>query len=123
MAVFYHTNGTPPTGMTNDKIYFVRSVGLEYNSADPNNKKIVHLYTVPFTCCGAGLIVNPTDQGVGSQTFSYRVWHTHWQSWYTVDPTGAENWTAGASRTTSPFYPALTASEWLYWKETGLVPP
>jgi hypothetical protein len=30
MPVFYHTSGTPPTGMINNKLYFVMPVGLGY---------------------------------------------------------------------------------------------
>jgi hypothetical protein len=122
MAFYYHTDGTPPAGMTNNKMYFVYAVGIENQRGDPLNKRIIHLSNAPFNCAG-GSLISPTTQGSGNQTFSYRVWHTHWQSWYTMDQTAAENWTNGASRTTSPFYPALTASEQLYWKETGVVIP
>lgn len=124
MPVFYHTNGTPPTGMTNDKLYFVMPVGLGYSYHDvqPNSdRSVVHLMDAPFICSATA--INPTDQGSGDQTFSFRVWHTHWMSWHTTDQTGAENWTNGTSRVVTSLYPQFSAAEQLYWKETGTIPP
>jgi hypothetical protein len=107
MPVFYHTSGTPPTGMINNKLYFVMPVGLGYYYHDvqqPNNdRSVVHLMDAPFICSASA--INPTDQGSGDQTFSFRVWHTHWMSWHTTDQTGAENCTRGASRVVSSLYP------------------
>ena len=125
--MFYHTAGKPPTGMTNDTLYFVYPVGLGYTWHDPvqpnNDTNLIQLTNAPFLCANGGSPIFPTDQGAGEQTFSFRVWHTHWMSWYTVDQTGAENWTNGAARTVSSLYPAMSAAERLYWKETGTVPP
>jgi hypothetical protein len=114
MPVLYtNSGGNPPAGMTNNTIYFVN-----YQDSPPDTTKVTLNYgPSPFNT------VSPSDQGSGTHKFSFRVWHTHWQSWYTLDQTGQENWTSGSSRATSSLLPQFTSQEQLYWKETGTVVP
>lgn len=123
MAMLYSTSGTPPAGMINNQLYFVYPMGEQFTSPNlgTNNTNIITLSQVPFVCSNYDVV--PTTQGSGTQTFSWRLWHTHWQSWYTLDPTGLENWAAGGSRSTSPLLPQFTSSEQMYWKQTGTIPP
>src|SRR5215472_4402592 len=64
-----------------------------------------------------------TAAGTGNSTFSWRVQHTKWAAWWTVDVTGYENWSPAGSTTryASLLSPQLTASEKTYWKQTGTV--
>lgn len=123
MALQYSTAGTPPAGMTNNKLIFVDGVGAEYSFSTPSNTQIIHLSNVPSACEGSGFEINPTTQGSGNQVFSYRVWHPKWLNWKTLDQTGLENWTNGTARTTSPLLPSFTPTELTYWEQTGTVPP
>jgi hypothetical protein len=122
MAFKYSTAGTPPAGMTNNSIVFADTVGDTYSFSNPSNTRIVGFSRVPDPCVG-GYVITPTTQGSGVQTFSYRVWHPKHMHWFTADQDANENWTSGTSRVVSPFFPAFTASEQLYWKQTGLFPP
>jgi hypothetical protein len=100
-------------------------LGAGYSQGGTTNYNIVRLENVPFVCAGNNRPYEPviTSQGSGNQTFSFRVWHTHWMSWYAVDQTGLENWTSGTARASSPLLPQFSAQEQLYWKQTGTVPP
>jgi hypothetical protein len=117
--VLYSTSGTPPAGLKNNTLYFVNPSGLS-SAQDPTR---VTLYTVPWNLTLGASPVVPTTQGSGPQNFSFWVWHTHWQNWYTVAQDGRENWTSGTSRNVSPLYPAFVASEKAYWEQSGAIPP
>lgn len=123
MAVLYHTDGTPPAGMVNDRIYFVSAVGSQYTNADPNSGKHVHLGRVPTICTSAVPEIVPTNQGAGDQKFAFRIWHSKWNGWYTWAQDAKENWTNGTARTVSSLYPAFTTAEKRYWEETGSILP
>jgi len=125
MAVEYHTAGTPPAGMTNDRIYFINASGTQYTNVNANNGQKIYLARIPSICTGAIPDVIPTTEGSGTQTFSFRIWQYKWGGWYTWMPDAKENWTVGttSARTVSNLYPSLSTAEIQYWKESGSVMP
>ena len=137
-ALYYSTSGTPPAGMASfnnnpnpasqatESLIFVNPVGEAYTNPNTpvSNTNVVAFAQVPAVSplCGAPPIL-ATSEGSGAQNFSWRVFHYHWNSWYTLDQTGLENWQIGGSRVTSPLLPQFTTAEQTYWKETGTIPP
>jgi len=120
-AVLFSSTGTPPAGLTNNQLYFVYPIGSanHYQVGDPT---LVSLQPTPMLT--AGPEISPTSQGSGTQNFSFRVWHPHWMSWFTLDPSGAENWTdSAAALTHSPYLPQFADQEKFYWEQTGTVIP
>ena len=75
----------------------------------------------------SGAFMAPTSPGTGTQSFSYRLSHPKWQSWYTFTPEGFAPWSDGTTMSVSPFDIALDqgsfSGERRYWEETGVVPP
>ena len=119
-TLLYSTAGTPPTGMTNNKLYFACPCDNAGNvdGVDTHNS----LWDAPWTVGGATAIT-PSSQGSGTQTFSYRVWHTKWTAWHTIDQSAHDSWTNGTARAVWIVDPALTDTEATYWASTGMVPP
>jgi hypothetical protein len=121
MSLRYTTDGTPPAGMTNNKIYFVHALGSTQTNGNPNNGKKVFLEQVPSGCGSEWPAVLPTTQGSGNQIFSFRIWNIKWSGWWTFAQDAKESWTNGTSRVVSNFYPSFTAPEQAYWRQTGSV--
>jgi hypothetical protein len=109
-VLYTNSGGTAPAGMTSGQLYFAK-----FQESPWDTTKIT-LYNSPFRQAA----ITPSTQGSGTHNFAFRVWHTHFQSWYTLDQSGKENWTSGGS---NAFLPAFTPSEKLYWKQTGTIPP
>jgi len=114
------STGTPVGGLTNGGLYYV------YNNGSTNsggaNTTLVSFQSTPILISGPEVLT--PSQGAGTTNFSYRLMHTHWMSWFTLDASGLENWTAGSTgRATSPFLVQMTAAEKTYWEETGTVIP
>lgn len=112
-AFRYTTTGTPPTGMTSGNLYY----SYPPSGSDFTLQQLAQTPYVYLT------FLTPAAQGTGTHGFSFRVWHTHWMSWYTTDQGALENWTNGTARAATVIYPALTTAEQTYWKQTGGVPP
>jgi hypothetical protein len=125
MAFWYHTAGTPPTGMTNNSLIFAFGSGIESGRINglPDTTD-VHFTKAQFHCHAGVGSYDPTDQGSGTQLFDWRVWHFHPGAWITVDQNAADNVTAAdGTRTAYSIYPALQPTEQMYWKQTGTVVP
>ncbi len=139
MAHVFTTTGTPP------HCYY--GAGLHgFVSPDPCQYSNGHLYfdfpagtsggqgyDSRYMCfsdlqgTGQSACLNPTDQGTGIVTWSSRIAHTHWFSWYTLNPTTGEPWCDGTSVSYAAWSPAFDqgsfSGERTYWEETGVVPP
>jgi hypothetical protein len=130
-ALWVTSTGTPPGGLAANNLYWV------YNSSSDNwgNGPVDSFLPGDTTHFTMGNSPNPSNhpaaaltssQGSGTTTFQYMIWHPVRMSWTTVDATTDENWApagGGATRTTRPVYPGLTAPEKFYWEQTGVVTP
>lgn len=124
MATNFHSTGTPPSGLANDKLYHVNPNTAERQASDPNGTQQIRLAPTPRLCANGVPDYHPSTQGTGIHQFRFRVWHTKWTGWYTWKQDAKENWTSGStSRFVSNLYPKFTTAQQLYWKETGAVLP
>jgi hypothetical protein len=121
--VRYTSTGTAPSGMSSGHLYFASAQTDANGNINDTTKQL--LYLAPFTFSATyDPPLTITTRGAGTNNFSYRVWHPHWMSWYTLDWTGLENWTSGTTaRYTSPLLPKFAAPELAYWRKTGVIPP
>lgn len=134
----FTTTGTPPTceikaGGTTDAGPCNYIQGHYYGdlpSGTSGNKGLPSTY-VSFSDTpvfannfSQGAIIEPTSQGTGTHTFSYRLTHFKFNGWWNFTPEGYPLWSDGS---VAPFDIAFDQSsfsgERRYWEETGTVPP
>ena len=119
----YVTSGSTPCQYSNGHLYADFPVG----TSGGNGYDSRYLSFSDIQGTGQSAIVNPTDQGTGIVTWSSRIAHTKWFTWYTLDPTTREPWSDGTSESYSPWMPALDQGAFLgqrlYWEESSVVPP
>ena len=119
MCYNYHTSGTPPTGLTNNTIYYVNPMIFNERlvAGDRFQLESTADYSMPP--------VDVTTLGSGQQELQYRICHYKFATWFTADFDGKSLWTGSPS--SEPFEMALDqgsfTGERLYWEETGVVPP
>jgi hypothetical protein len=113
--------GTCLGGLTNGSLYWVYNNGSTNNNGGSTN--LVTIENTPQPTQKNKVLTG--SQGSGTTSFSFRIWHPHWEAWQTLDASGDENWSLarGTRRVTRRVFPAFTASEQRYWEETGLVLP
>jgi hypothetical protein len=119
----YIQPGSPSCQFSNGHLYFDFPAGTSGGNGFPST--YVDFTDIQGT--GQSAIATPTDQGTGIVTWSSRLAHTKWFSWYTIDPSTREPWSDGTSVSFSPWQPAFDqasfSGERLYWEESSVVPP
>jgi hypothetical protein len=119
----YVVSNSTPCQYSNGHLYADFPVGTSGGNGYPST--YVAFSDIQGT--GQGAIVNPTDQGTGIVTWSSRLAHTKWFSWYTLSSTTQEPWSDGTNVSFSPWQPAFDqgsfTGERLYWEESSIVPP
>lgn len=116
-CLMYSTNGTPPTGMTNNTVYY--TVPSQFNRLGQAADRF-NLQTAPYGDAeNPTWTVAPTDNGSGLQNLSSRICHNHWKAWSTTDVEGNPLWINGSAQ----FEGTLSVLERRYWEESGVMPP
>ncbi len=122
MPVRVSTTGKAVGGLTPGQLYWVYNCSSTVTSGA--DATIVNLMNTPELAKQVALPLI-LSQGSGKTTFTYVMWHPHWQSWQDEDASADPNWATRGSTTrfTRRIYPAFTNAEKTYWEETGLVLP
>ncbi len=110
-----------PGGLTNGQFAWVYPNGsTNYGCTNQNLVSLGDSVSI-----GASNQLLTASQGIGSTTFSFRVWHTVRMSWLIVNASLDDNWSPGGATTSvaREVLPALTNTEKRYWEESGIITP
>src|SRR5215831_16616473 len=92
---WYYAQGTRVTctancvgGLMKGSLYWVYNNGSTNSNGGSTN--LVTIENTPQPTQKNKVLT--VSQGSGTTSFSFRVWHPHWETWQTLDTSGDENW-------------------------------